>query len=461
MKSIKGVTDDSRKVKKGFVFVAIKGEHFDGNDYISEAIDNGAAEIVSEKKMPINWDSKVNYRKVANARRELSLLACEFYANPSKKMTVIGVTGSDGKTTTSHMIYEVLKKAGKPVGLISTISAKIKNREVDTGFHVTNPEPLELQKLLSQMVKSGLDYVVLEVTSHGIDQERIAGINFDLAVLTNITHEHLDYHKTFSKYRDTKLRLFLDAKTSVLNKDDKNYDYLSGKIKNKKISYSLNQDADFTPSTLELDKLMGLSLPEVGSYNIQNALAAAATASVLGVSLKITQDALAKMQLPKGRLQRIKNTKGVNLYVDFAHTPNALQQVLGLLKEQTEGKLIVVFGCAGERDKQKRSMMARIATDISDFSVFTAEDPRSEKIEDILAQMELGVKNKKAARFKIAERGEAISFAVNELSKAGDTLVITGKAHEKSMAYNGIEYPWSDFEAVDMALKGKTLKIKR
>ncbi len=432
------ITDDSRKVRKGSLFVAIKGEHTDANKFIPDAIKKGAMAIVSEKEPEKEWLKKVEYIQVKDAREKLSSLASEFYGNPSKKLKVIGVTGTDGKTTTSHMIYEILKKAGKKVGLISSISAP--------GLHVTSPEPLELQKLLAKMVKEGLEYVVLETTSHGIAQSRVEGIKYDIAVLTNITHEHLDYHKTFESYRDTKLKLFLSAKTSILNKDDKSYSYFNKRIKGEKITYPLDEEVH-------------TNLP--GSYNLQNAHAAAAVGRKLGISWKVIHAALANMKPPKGRLEKITNEKGINIFIDFAHTPNALREVLTLLNKQKTGKLIVVFGCAGERDHKKRPMMAKIATDIADISVFTAEDPRSEKIENILSHMEKGVENRNSKYHKVTERGEAITYAITKLAQKGDTVVITGKAHEKSMAYNGVEYPWSDFKAVKLALNGKILEIKR
>jgi UDP-N-acetylmuramoyl-L-alanyl-D-glutamate--2,6-diaminopimelate ligase len=450
------VTDDSRKVQPGSLFVAIKGDNFDGNDYIEDAIKKGAAAIVSEEPPKIGWPSKIEYIKVKDARQKLSELASEFYGKPSEKLKVIGVTGSDGKTTTSHMIYEILKKANKKVGLISTIAARINEKEIDTGFHVTNPEPLALHKFLKDMVDSGIEYAVIEVTSHGIAQKRVSSVHFDIAVLTNITHEHIDYHKTFENYRDTKLELFLNAKASVLNSDDENYDYFKNKIKGKIISYSLKDKKD-----LKINKLMGEDLDKIGEYNIQNALAAAAVGKELGVSTEDINLALSGMNSPKGRLEKIKNGKGVEIYIDFAHTPNSLKNVLSLLRKNTKGNLIAVFGCASERDDQKRPMMAKISTDIADISVFTAEDPRREDINKIFTEMEKGVEKKNAKYFKVPERGEAISKAINEFARPGDTVVICGKAHETSMAYNGVEYPWSDFEAVETALKGEVLKINR
>ena len=443
----KHITDDSRKVKKGSVFVAIKGEHFDAYNFIPEAISKGADVIVSESKPKIDWLKKVKYLKVKDARDKLSRLSSEFYGNPGNKLTLIGVTGTDGKTTTSHMIYEILKKAGRNVGLISTITSP--------GFHVTTPESLELYKILAKFVKQRKEFVVLEVTSHAIAQKRISPLKFEIAVITNITHEHLDYHKTFEKYRDTKLKLLQNAKVAVLNKDDRNYSYLYKNIHRKKLTYSLKEN------NLNLLKIMKKPIAEVGKYNVQNALAAYTTAKYFGINTADIIDALENMQPPIGRLEEIKNKLGIKVYIDFAHTPNALKQVLKLLKSQKTGRVVVVFGCAGERDVKKRPMMANIATELADVSIFTAEDPRSEDIKDIFSHMIKGVKNKQAKYFKIAERGEAIYFAIRKVAKKGDIVLIAGKSHENSMAYNGAEYDWSDFLAVRMALRGKVLKIAR
>jgi len=459
------IADDSRKVKKGGLFVAIKGEHFDGYDFIPDAIKKGAMTIVSQRDPKKKWLKKVEYRKVKDPREALSDLASEFYGNPSEKLKIIGVTGTDGKTTTSHMIYEILKKAGKKVDLISTISSP--------GLHVTSPEPLVLQKLLAEMVKKGMEYVVLETTSHAIAQKRVASVRFDIAVLTNITHEHLDYHKTFEAYRDTKLKLFQGANTAILNKDDETYTYFDKKLKNEKITYSIKQKADYFANSIviESDSMSfvvhdektewGVETKLIGTYNAQNALAAFAVARKLGVNWGSILDGLREMKRPTGRLEKILNKKDIDIYIDFAHTPNALKSVLTLLDKQKRRNLIVVFGCAGERDYKKRPMMARIATDIADSVIFTAEDPRYEDVGLIFEDMLKGIVKKTAAFVKIPERGKAIYYALNKSAKKGDTLVICGKAHEKSMAYNGIEYPWSDFKAVKLALSGKTLEIRR
>ena len=362
--------------------------------------------------------------------------------------------------STSNLIYWILKKAGKKVGLISTINAKIGDEEYDTGFHVTNPEPVLLQELLAEMVKAKCEYAVLEVTSHGLDQERVSGVNFDIGVLTNITHEHIDYHKTFENYARAKGKLLKDVKFAVLN--DMN-------VSSKAIGKYINKKAkvikyNFGKLDVEFNNIIKKRFSE--NYNWENATAAIETARIFKVKDKDIIDAINTFPNLPGRMEEIKNSRGIRIYVDFAHTPNALENVLSVLKKQKgDGKLIAVFGCAGERDIEKRKMMPEISIRLADISVFTAEDPRNEKIEDILEVM------KKAAEeaggkenenfYSIPDRGEAIYFAVNKIAKKGDIVVICGKGHERSMAYNGVEYTWSDQEAVKMCLRGFIKQILR
>ena len=437
----KGLTDNSRKVKKGFIFVAVKGLHFDGHDFVDEAVEKGAACVVGERNdQDLNIKKGTTYVKVEDSRVALGRIASAFYGHPSGKLKVIGVTGTDGKTTTSHLIDHLLAQAGKKVGLISTLLAKIGDRQYETGLHVTSPDSVALQKFLAEMVKEGCEYAVVEVTSHGIDQKRIEATKFDVGVITNITPEHLDYHQTLEAYRKTKLSFLQTAKGFVvLNRDDASFGYLKSKLKDKKIV------------VYERSKEVAGILP--GAYNESNLAAALAVIENLGINKKEALKTLHSFELPTGRLQKVDLGQPFDIYIDFAHTPNALENVLSFLREKTKGRLIAVFGCAGERDTTKRPKMAEISTRLADFSIFTAEDPRNEKIEDILAQMERGVKNPQAKYVKIRERGEAISYAINKIAQKGDTVVICGKGHEKSMAYGHTEYPWSDYEAVKAAFK--------
>lgn len=446
---VSSITDNSKEVEKGSLFVAIKGGHLDGHDFIAEAVFRGAVVVVGEKEPDNKILDSVTYVKVADTRQMLSFIASAWYGNPSEKLKIIGVTGTDGKTTTANLIYWILKTAGKKVGLISTVSAKIGEKEYDTGFHVTNPEPIPLQKFLRLMVDKDCQWVVLEVTSHGLDQKRVAGIKFEVGVLTNITHEHLDYHKSLQNYIKAKSKLFTSSKVSVLNKDDDSFE---------RVIKVINGSSKIVPyGYLSLKgKVKGAvqaRFPE--EYNQVNAAAAVTVAKILGIDEKYIVQSIKVFPRVPGRMEEIKNDKEIRIIIDFAHTPNALNQVLSTLKKQKSAgsRLIAVFGCAGERDTAKRPMMGEISARLADFSVFTAEDPRSEDASKIISQMTDGVKRVKGAKFyKIPERGEAISFAIQKIAEKGDIVVICGKGHEKSMAYGKREYPWSDHEAVRRSL---------
>ena len=453
-----GVTDDSRKVRKGYLFIAVAGLTSDGHDYIAQAIKNGAVAVVGER-IPKKADvSKITFVKIRDSRLALGQIASAWYLHPSKKLKIIGVTGTDGKTTTSTLIYWILKTAGKRVGLISTVSARIGDKDYDTGFHVTNPEPLTLHKFLSEMVDRGCEYVVLEVTSHGLDQGRVSGINFDIGVLTNITHEHIDYHKTFANYVKVKAKLFNNSKISVLNYE---YSHLVAKHIKAKVKKLIYDDKYLKG---EVKRAVSQKFPEV--YNRLNSAAAVCAVREIGISDKDIVRSIRTFPGIPGRMEEIKNSRGFPTIVDFAHTPNALSEVLtSLNKSKGKGRLIAVFGSAGERDIKKRSMMPKVSASIADFSIFTAEDPRSEGINDMLEVMcraaeKVGAKKNKDF-VAIPERGEAIYYAINKVAKRGDTVVICGKGHEKSMSYDGVEYPWSDQEAVKMALGGKLKEIIR
>src|SRR3990167_2740215 len=492
------ITEDSRQAKKGGLFVAVKGLTVDGHKFIPQAVENGAKVVVGElDKGEINIPKGATYVKVKNSRKALGLMASSFYGNSSSKLKVIGVTGTDGKTTTALLIYHILQTAGKKVGLVSTVSAKIGKREVDTGLHVTNPDPVTLQSFLADMVKARCEFAVVEVTSHGLDQERTAGVNFDSAALTNITHEHLDYHKSFEEYLDTKAKLFQYVKSFVvLNRDDESFEYISKTTQARTISYAIkDRSSDLYAQNIreEVGKTVyelvrGVNSFKIqtdlpGEYNVSNSLAAIGIALEYGVSVESIKKALLSFKAPKGRLEKIETYKNFEVYVDFAHTSNSLENVLSLLikriaQKQEKRKLIAVFGCAGERDVKKRPLMGEISTRIADTSIFTAEDPRSEDVNKIITEIVKGTRKSevmeiKPSHFKtlkesdkhyflrIPERGEAISFAIQKLAKKGDIVVICGKGHEQSMAYDGKEYDWSDHEAVKMALKGDIKKIIR
>lgn len=430
----------------------------------------------------------------------LALLAVIFYRSPAKNLRIIGVTGTDGKTTTTHLVYQILKEAKFPVALVSTLCAKIGEEEIETGFHVTSPNPFALQKLLQRIVKRGIKYLVLEVTSQGLDQNRLLGCKFLLGVITNITPEHLDYHQTFAHYLRTKAKLFKRTKFSILNKDDQSFEKLKKMIKGKIITYGCQKDADIYASDINLfpegthflyrinTSLQDLSLKEKtnrycidtslqGKYNVYNCLAAIAVGNIFKIKPAIIQKALSQFKGLPGRLEKVDFGQNFKVFLDFAHTPNALENVLSFIRGLVKGKVIVVFGCAGRRDRMKRPRMGEIAANYANFIVLTAEDPRTEDVNEIIAQISEGCLRGKAQEmlaidyndtyhwkgkkyfFRIPDRGEAIKFAIQKLAKKEDIVIICGKGHEKSMCFGKTEYPWSDHEAVKKAFSYHKLTL--
>ena len=377
----------------------------------------------------------------------MAILANIFYGFPTGRIKIIGVTGTDGKTTTANMIYRVLKTAGKKVSMVSTINAVIGGKVYDTGFHVTSPDPFTIQSLARRAVNFGDAYLILEVTSHGLDQFRFWGIKFIVGVITNITHEHLDYHKNFENYSNVKLRLLKHCSTAVVNKNITAPKDFKGKI----ITFGLDK-GNFN------QKEVKLKLKVLGDYNIENALAALSVAFVLNIPKDIARNALEGFEGIKGRMEEVKNNKGIKIFIDFAHTPNGLKQALVTLRTRVRfGRLIVVFGAASKRDAEKRPMMGELSAKYANITILTDEDPRHEDRNKIIDEIAKGAIKEGAKMaitlFKEADRQKAINFAI-ALAKKGDIVGIFGKGHEKSINYKGVETPWSDFEAVKKALNG-------
>lgn len=378
-----------------------------------------------------------------------ALLANISFGFPSKNMIVIGVTGTDGKTTTSHLIYHILKNEGFNVALISTVCAIIDTKEFDTGFHTTTPDSFQIQNYIAKAKKAKCEYLVLEVTSHALDQNRVFGINFAIGVLTNVSHEHLDYHKTYDAYVKTKFKLLAKAKSVVVNKDDTSYSHLLSLKRNVSkqqwVTYGFS-DADMNLSDAPFVKTL------TGEYNWANALAAISVGKLLGISMSEMKQAVLSFSLPKGRLENVYD-KDFRVLIDFAHTPNSLTQVLKTLKKDTKGRLIHVFGAAGERDKSKRPLMGKASSEFADITLLTAEDPRGEEVSEICNQIKSGMPNKKAdGAIIIEDRQEAIKAAF-DMAQKGDTIILTGKGHEQSMNFGNGETPWSDVKAVQNAVK--------
>jgi UDP-N-acetylmuramoyl-L-alanyl-D-glutamate--2,6-diaminopimelate ligase len=477
---ISGIVMDSRRVQSGNLFVAMIGSSDDGHDFIPEAINRGAAAIIGERDIS---SLSIPYIQVENSRQALSWMAAAYYGNPGRKLTVFGITGTDGKTTTCNLLYQILLAAGYKAGLISTVNAVIGDEVLDTGFHVTTPDAPDVQKYLAQMVASGLTHVVLETTSHGLAQHRVDACEFDVGVVTNITHEHLDQHGSYENYRAAKGRLFHslgitlpkpqgNPRLSVLNRDDSSFEYLSQIAPGPLISYGFNISADIragSPQYSAKGIIFDAVGPDfhtqvtslmVGEYNISNCLAALAAAVCgLGVKPEIATDGIAKFTGVPGRMERIDLGQPFSAIVDFAHTPNALRVAIDTVRKMTENRVIVIFGSAGLRDREKRRMMAEIAEEMADVSILTAEDPRTESLDGILAEMAAGAVARSGEEektfWRIPDRGNAIRFGVR-LAGIGDTVMVCGKGHEQSMCFGTTEFPWDDRIALRAALSELT-----
>ena len=393
------------------------------------------------------------WQKIKNTYHLIQAFIAALYFNfPSRQLTVIGITGTDGKTTTVWMIYEILKNSGFKVSQISSLGALVGTSTFDTGFHTTTPSPWQIQKYLRKAVNLGNKYFVLEATSHGLDQNRLAFVKFKVAVITNITHEHLDYHKSQKRYLGAKAKLFRKVNFSILNFDDQSFDFLKSNVDGKIITYSAKSQADFNSRKLPLK----LKIP--GDYNLRNALAAAAAVSSLRIEKKKILSVLNNFGGVPGRMDEIDLGQNFQVFIDFAHTPNALKEALRTLKSQipnSKSKLIAVFGSAGERDKAKRPLMGKIAAGIADVSILTAEDPRRERVEEICNEIVNGFASEGKEEGKdyhlIYDREKAIKFAIN-LANENDIVGFFGKAREKSMCFGKKEYPWDEFVAVEKAI---------
>ena len=474
---ISGIAWDSRKVNPGDLFFALVGENFNGHRFIAYAVERGAAAVIgTEPPVPLD----VPYVQIAGDDRiSLAKVSAAFYDHPSREMVVIGVTGTDGKTTTTNLVYHILRTAGFKVGMISTVNAVVGEEILDTGFHVTTPEAPDIQRYLARMRDAGLTHVVLETTSHGLAQKRAAEVDFDLAAVTNVTHEHLDYHRTYQGYLEAKGKLFEAlsggggdqkgvSKLAVLNMDDDSYPYLRQITPVDYLSYSLNSGGDLwadqivnTPQALSFrvhgkDKVFTIETPLIGSYNVYNSLAAIGI-TVFGLDVPVSDAKQAFMSVPTvpGRMERIDLGQDFLAIVDFAHTPNAIRQALTTARELTDGKVIAVFGSAGLRDVEKRKLMPEIAVQFADEIILTAEDPRTESLEEILDDMKEGAEKGSGEEgvdfWLVPDRPNAIRMALARANK-GDLVITCGKGHEQSMCFGDVEYPWDDRMALRAAL---------
>ncbi|MFN2289774.1 MAG: UDP-N-acetylmuramoyl-L-alanyl-D-glutamate--2,6-diaminopimelate ligase [Anaerolineae bacterium] len=472
---ITAIACDSRRAIPGSLFVAYRGVAVDGHDFVPRALENGAIVVVAERELP---GLELPVVVVPDGREALAYLSAAWNGFPARHLRVIGVTGTDGKTTTCNLLHSILSVAGRRAGLVTTVNAVIGERVIDTGLHTTTPDSPDLQRYLAEMVEAGLGYAVLEATSHGLEQHRVTACDFDVAVVTNVTHEHLDIHGSLEAYQRAKATLFRHLmegyrkagipKVAVLNADDDSYRYLRPISTDQQWSYSVGGRADvvagdvhLTPegSHFRVDSPAGafeLRTVLPGIYNVSNILAATTAALAQRLPVEAIQEGVWAVKGIVGRMERIEEGQDFLAIVDFAHTPHALERALETARILTKGRVIAVFGCAGERDREKRAWMGEISGRLADITVMTAEDPRRESLEAILDEMARGAEKAGAVAsqtyFRVPDRAAAIQFAV-DLAQPGDLVIACGKGHEQSMCYGTEETPWSEHEALRVALR--------
>ncbi len=460
---VKGVCFDSRKVQPGFLFVAVKGTQSDGHEFISRAVDLGASAIVCEK-LPDTIYEKATYVTVKNSAQSLGIIAANFFGNPSQKLKLVGVTGTNGKTTVATLLYKLFGTLGHRCGLISTVEYRIIDQVLPSTH--TTPDPVQLNQLLKDMVDAGCNYAFMEVSSHAIDQDRIAGLQFAGAIFTNITHDHLDYHKTFENYIKAKKKFF-DGLSSeafaLVNADDKRGMVMLQNTKATKYTFGLRKLTDFKGKMLS-NTIEGLEMEMmqkpvwfklIGDFNAYNILA------VFGAAMLLDQDSdrvltvLSSMQGAVGRFELIGRGSKITAIVDYAHTPDALKNVLETIKQFRSGneQVITVVGCGGNRDKTKRPLMASIAVRFSDKVVLTSDNPRDEDPMEIIREMQSGIGPSDARKtLVIPDREEAIKTACM-MANPKDIVLVAGKGHETYQEIKGVKHPFDDREVVERMLK--------
>ena len=464
---VRCLTADSRQVTPKTLFVALRGVHADGHHFLGDALDRGATVLVVEE-FPVALQERVQQAgctvvQVPNSRQAFGLLASAYYGHPGRHLRLIGITGTNGKTTTSYIIESILQAAGKAVGVIGTVSYRIGTATLPASH--TTPDALELNHLLAQMVEANLDYAVMEVSSHALDQERVWGCRFEAAVFTNLSRDHYDYHGTIEAYFAAKARLFQDlpAVWHVLNLDDVYGQRLLDMSRARLLTYGLEGEATCKPSAVHhgLDGIrftlsttkgqLEITSPLVGRHNVYNLLAGIAVAIALDIDAGAITQGIAQLQRIPGRLERVDGGQDFAVFVDYAHTPDALEQVLQLVRAETTGRLITVFGCGGDRDPGKRPLMGQVATRLSDYTIITSDNPRTEEPQRIIDEIITGV-HSAADYVALPDRQEAIAHAI-AMAQPWDTVVIAGKGHEDYQILGQTRRHFDDCEVAQAALE--------
>jgi len=431
---------DSNKIEKGDLFVAIKGFSEDGHQYIQDAIDKGAVAVVIQKdeQEKVQLPENIAVVITENTRKTLAQLAIKYYDNPASKLRIIGVTGTKGKTTTAYMIRDIMLASGKKIGMIGTIYNTYGAKKIES--YRTSPESLDLQSLLKDMVDAGMEYVVMEVSSHALELYRVYGIKFEIGVFTNLSREHLDFHGDMDNYLSAKAKLFDQAIFGIINADDIYTPKLLKKVKCKYVKYGLDNEANITATDIRINnnyvdfkmyinkQLQTITVPIPGKYTVYNAIAAVATTSMLGAQMEDVLKGLGQVRVP-GRSEIVPIGKSFAVLIDYAHNPSSLEAILINTKKYVKGRVILVFGCGGNRDTTKRAKMGEIAGKYADFTIITTDNPRDEKPINISKQIEEGIKLTRGLYKVIENRREAIEFAMR-IAWKNDTVILAGKGHE-------------------------------
>lgn len=449
---------DSKKIEKGDLFIAIRGYEEDGHKYISEAIEKGAVAIVSEDDVDV--PEGIAVIKTTNSRIALAKLASKFYGNPASKLKIIGITGTKGKTTTAYMIRDIMLASGKKVGMIGTIFNTYNDKKIES--YRTSPESLDLHKLLKDMVDDGIEYVVMEVSSHALELHRVDGIKFEIGVFTNLAREHLDFHENMDNYLNAKAKLFEQSIFGVINSDDIYTPKLLKKVKCKYVKYGLDNEANISATDVKINnnyvdfkmyinkQLQTITIPIPGKYTVYNAIAAIAVTSMFSCQMEDVLKGLATVKVP-GRSEIVQIGKSFAVLIDYAHNPSSLEAILVNTKKYVKGRVICVFGCGGNRDTTKRAKMGEISGRYADFTIITTDNPRDEEPKKIIKEIEEGIKQTKGLYKVIENRKDAIEFAMR-IAWKNDTVILAGKGHETYQELsNGKKIHFDEREVVKKA----------
>lgn len=462
---ISNLTIDSRKVKKGSMYGAIKGFNVDGHKFIKNCIENGASLIVCEDLEDFCIDDNVAILQVENTRKALAIIAKNFYNNPTKNINLIGVTGTNGKTSTTYFLEQILLEYKKTVGIIGTIEIRENGKKMEFDFSTsTTPDTIELNELFSTMVSDNIDNIVMEVSSHALELHKVEGCNFNIGIFTNLTQDHLDMHKSMENYLNAKSKLFSMCKIGIINIDDK---YAQDIIKNascKVFTYSIEKESDLQAINIQYfmdrvafdvkinDKIENFILNIPGRFSVYNALSVIGACLMQNIPIDIIKEGIKNIKGVPGRIQTIPNDKGFNVIVDYAHTPDGLDNIIRAVREFTKGRVITIFGCGGDRDRKKRPIMGEISANLSDYTIITSDNPRSEVPESIIDEIETGIKPITNNYEKITGRREAIYRGVS-IAKANDSIIIAGKGHEDYEIFADKTIHFDDTEVAKEALE--------